>query len=218
MEKYRGSAPNIRKVWELAAIAILLLAGGTAANADTLAKRQNLTDLIRQADVIVHGDVVSVTDGFDNNIPYTEVKVRVKEMLRGSAAETITFRQFGLIKPRNMPNGLVNYSVTPVDWAIYKPREEVVLFLHKPARMTGLRTTVGLGQGKFTMQAGRIVSQQQNRGLFDDVTVEPSLLNKSERQMFATAGGAVNAQAFLTFVRRAVQDQWVETGKMRNAK
>ena len=199
-------------------LSCVFLMGTAAVQADTLARRQNLADLIRQAETIIHGDVVSVTDGFENNIPYTEVKIRVKETLRGTSGDVCTFRQFGLLKPRHMPNGLVNYTVTPVDWATYKPHEEVVLFLHKPASRTGLRTTVGLGQGKFTIQAGRITSQQGNVGLFQDVSVDTTVLNKADSEMLATKQGPVNSVAFLSLVRRAVTDQWVETRKMSHAK
>lgn len=201
-----------------ALLACAFLLGGAWARADSLSRRQNLTDLIQHADLIVHGTVVSVTDGFDNGVPFTEVKVGVKETLRGSADSVYTFRQFGLLAPRRMANGLVNYMVTPVEWATYRPREEVLLFLYKPARMTGLRTTVGLGQGKFTIEAGTIVSQVANRGLFEGVEVETTLLNKADRQMLEAQGGPVSAAAFLSFVRRAVKDQWVETRKMSHAK
>lgn len=209
---------NKRAPWTGVLLSCVFLFGTVAAQADTLARRQNLTDLIGYADVIIHGDVVSVTDGFENDIPYTEVTVKVKETLRGSVPETYTFRQFGLLKPRSMGNGLVNYNVTPVDWATYTPHEEVVLFLYKSASKTGLRTTVGLGQGKFTISGGRITSQQGNVGLFQAIDLDAGLLNKAEREMFATAKGPVNSAAFLTLVRRAVGEKWVETRKMSHAK
>jgi hypothetical protein len=197
-------------------IGILVLGSG-AAHAESLSKRQNLTELIEQSDAIVHGDVVSVTDGVENRVPYTEITVKVREMLRGTAASTITFRQFGLLEPRVMPNGLVNYAVTPRGWASYKPSEEVVLFLYKRARVTGLRTTVGLGQGKFTILGGNVLSQEGNVGLFDGVELDSSVTGKRESEMIATKG-AVNADAFLSLVRRAIADKWIETRMMRNAK
>jgi hypothetical protein len=203
------------------AIAVLLAsalhAGIVIAYADTQARTQNLVDLVRDAEVIIHGDVASVTDGFEAGVPYTEVTVRVKETLRGSTGEVYTFRQFGLIAPRRMGNGLVSYMVTPVDWPTYRTKEEVVLFLFRAARRTGLRTTVGLGQGKFSITGGRIVSQAGNRGLFDGVAIEAPLANKAERQMLASHEGAVSMTAFLSVVRRAVSERWVETRTMRHA-
>src|SRR5215213_5640662 len=106
-----------------------LLAGAAGARADTLARRQTLVNLIEDAEIIVHGDVVAVSDGIENKIPYTEVRVKVRETLRGTTGEVYTFRQFGLLKPRSVGNGLVNYMVTPAGWAAYRPNEEVILFL-----------------------------------------------------------------------------------------
>ena len=194
-----------------------LLLGASGASADTLARRQNLADLIEYAEIIVHGDVVGVADGIENGVPYTEVRVKVRETLRGTTGEVYTFRQFGLLAPKRVGNGLVNYTVSPAGWATYRPNEEVILFLYKSARRTGLRTTVGLGQGKFRVEAGRVTSQQGNLGLFEGVTVEKGLLGDADTRLLATARGPVDAGAFLSLVRRAVQGRWIETRRMHNA-
>lgn len=196
----------------------VLLLGAPGAQADALKQRQNIVNLIEYAEIILRGDVVAVTDGIENNVPYTEVKLKVKETIRGGAAGEYTFRQFGLLKPRAMGNGLVNYAVTPPGWATYKLNEEVVLFLYKRAKRTGLRTTVGLGQGKLGLHVGRATSQQDNAGLFQDVEVDRSLLNDGDRRLLATKRGPVNAESLLSFVRRAVKDRWIERGRMRHAK
>jgi hypothetical protein len=201
----------------LAFALVCLLLGATGARADTLARRQNLANLIEDAELIVHGDVLGVTDGIENNIPFTEVRVKVRETLRGTTGEVYTFRQFGLLRPRSVGNGLVNYTVSPAGWATYRPNEEVILFLYKSARRTGLRTTVGLGQGKFRVEAGRVTSQQGNLGLFEGVSVENGLLGDADKRLLATTRGAVNADAFLSLVRRAVQGRWIETRRMHNA-
>lgn len=177
-----------------------------------------IVDLIDESETIVQGTILSVTDGFENNIPYTEVKMRVSEAIRGEAGEEITFRQFGLLKPRLMPNGKVNMSVTPEGWATYKADEQVMLFLYKTASLTGLRAPVGLSQGKFNMQAANIINQTGNIGLFQDVEVDKTLLNDKDNRLLATKKGAVNAQAFASFVRRAVNNKWIEGGKLKNAK
>lgn len=198
-------------------VGCLVLASANA-QAETLTRRQNIADLIEYAEIIIHGDVVTVTDGIDNNIPYTEVTVKVKETIRGKATDTFTFRQFGLLKPRPMGNGLINYAVNPEGWASYRPNEEVILFLYTAAKKTGLRTTVGLAQGKFAVTAGRVVSQQENVGLFENVALEKTLLKDSEKRLFTTTKGPVSASAFLSFVRRAVADRWIETRRMSHAK
>jgi hypothetical protein len=198
----------------LALAGVLMSAVG--ARAETLEIRQNLANLIEEAEVIIHGDVVSVTDGIENNIPYTEVRIKVRESLRGSAGEVYTFRQFGLTKPRSLGNGLVSYNTTPVGWPTYEQNEEVVLFLYKPARKTGLRTTAGLRQGKLKVKDGQIVSQQNNEGLFDGFTVDASVLDKDDAKMLKTKRGPVDAGAFVKLVRRAVKENWVETRRMTN--
>jgi len=62
----------------------VVLLGATSARADSLQSQPNIVDLINDAEIIVRGNVVEVTDGFDdNNLPYTEVKVQDKETLKG---------------------------------------------------------------------------------------------------------------------------------------
>ena len=70
-----------------------------AANAMKL-KQQNLQQMTVESQSIISGRVVSVTDGFDNNRPYTEVTIEVSSDAKGKVKEdsTYTFRQFGLIK------------------------------------------------------------------------------------------------------------------------
>jgi hypothetical protein len=198
------------------ALACVLL-GSPGAQAGTLARRQTLANLIQDAEIIVHGQVVAVSDGIDGTIPYTEVRVKVRETLRGTTGEVYTFRQFGLLAPRRVGNGLVNYTVSPAEWATYRPSEEVILFLYKAARKTGLRTTVGLGQGKFRVEAGKATSQQGNLALFQGVGIENDLLGDADRRLLATTRGPVSADALLSLVRRAVRGRWIETRRMRNA-
>lgn len=206
-----------RKTTRLGAMLIPVLLTCTAAGqADTLARRQNVVDLIEHAEIIIRGDVVEVTDGIENNIPYTQIRVKVKESLRGGVSGTYTFRQFGLLGPRKMGNGLVNYMVTPAGWSTYRQNEDVVLFLYTSAKKTGLRTTVGLGQGKFSINGGRAVSQQGNVGLFGGMSIDGSL-DKTDSEMLKTTRGSVSAETFLSFVRRAVKDRWIETGRLRRA-
>lgn len=195
----------------------VLLTCAASANAETLARRQNVVDLITYADIIVRGEIVEVTDGIENTIPYTQIRVKVKESLRGGVTGTYTFRQFGLLAPRRMENGLVNYTVNPAGWATYRRGEDVMLFLYRAAKTTGLRTTVGLGQGKFTFQGGRAVSQERNAGLFDGVATDGLTLEKADADMLTASGAPVSAEAFMSFVRRAVSGRWIETGRLRRA-
>jgi hypothetical protein len=178
----------------------------------------NIVDLVGDSELILRGAIEEVTDGFENGVPYTEVKVKVNEALRGQVGEDYTFRQFGLLKPRKMENGRINLNVTPDGWPKYAPGEDVVLFLYKQASMTGLRTTVGLGQGKLKLNGGNITSQFDNEGLFENVEVTNNLLNDRDKRLLATKNGPVNAESFMSFMRRAVKGRWIEGGKMRRVK
>jgi hypothetical protein len=202
----------------LGAIALgVVLLGATNARAGSLVARHNIVDLISQSEIIIRGNVVEVTDGFDqNNLPYTQVTVRISETLRGDVTGDYTFRQFGLLKPREI-DGRRYLVTTPSGWSTYKTDEEVMLFLYKAASLSGLRTTVGLNQGKFAITAGGALSQADNDGLFENVTINKTKLNATDRRLLATRKGAVNAEALASFVRRAVNDKWIEKGEMRRA-
>ncbi len=185
---------------------------------NTVSSTPNIVDLIDQSDLILRGSVKSVTDGIENGVPYTEIKLTVTEGLRGQFGDEYSFRQFGLLKPRKMENGKVNLNMTPEGWSKYNAGEDVVLFLYKQASMTGLRTTVGLGQGKMEVRNGNVSNEFDNEGLFENVQVESKLVNERDERVLATKTGPVNAESFMSFVRRAVNEKWVEGRKMRNEK
>lgn len=192
-----------------ALLAVCLAAAGVMPGRAATVKKQNLADLISLGEVILHGTVTAVSDGFDaNNVPYTEVTVDVRETAKGEASDTYTFRQFGLTRPRDMGNGLVNLNVTPDGWPTYSQGEEVMLFLYKAAGWTGLRTTVGLFQGKFTVVDGMVSNVVDNDGLFKNVRVDPRQLSPKERDMLKMDHGRVPVDVFMSFVNKAVQQRW----------
>ena len=178
----------------------------------------NIVDLINDSETIVSGAVKEVTDGFENGLPYTQITISVNETLRGQVGEEYTFRQFGLTEPRRMEDGKVYLGTTPEGWSRYETGEDAMFFLYKPASMTGLQTTTGLGQGKVVFKGGNAISQAGNEGLFENVEVNANLLNEKDKRLLATRRGAVNAEGFKSFVRRAVKDRWIEGGKLRHAK
>jgi hypothetical protein len=183
-----------------------------------LSDSPNIVDLIADSETIISGAVKEVTDGFENGIPYTQVTIEVKEKFRGEIGEEYTFRQFGLTQPRKMENGKVYIGTTPEGWSKYETGEDAMFFLHKPASRTGLQTTTGLGQGKVVFKGGNAISQAGNEALFENVDVNASLLNDKDKRLLATKRGAVNAEGFTSFVRRAVNGKWIEGGKLRHAK
>jgi hypothetical protein len=180
-------------------------------------KQQNLTQLIADAQMIVAGKVVRVTDGVTpQGLPYTEITLSVQDSARGQlrGGASYKFRQFGLVAPRKMPNGKMLLAVTPEGFPRWQEGERVIAFLHKPASKTGLQTTSGLAQGKLTLLDGRVFNEFNNRGLFDGVKVNDALLSTNERAMLASQG-PVDAATFVGLVGRAVSENWITTGEMR---
>jgi hypothetical protein len=194
-----------------------MLFAATVASATTSRREINVVDLVANSELILRGTVTDVTDGIDNRgIPYTEVTLHVADAIRGQVSGDYTFRQFGLLKPRDMGNGMTNLMVTPAGWATYTKGEEAILFLNKKAAWTGLQTTVGLGQGKFKVAMAGAVNQSNNAGLFRNVAIDPSMLGTKEQRAMLTQQGPVNVNAFVSLVKQAVNGQWIETGRMKH--
>ncbi|UHQ20741.1 hypothetical protein LVB87_06250 [Lysobacter sp. KIS68-7] len=188
-----------------------------AAIASTVQPR-NVVHLLEDAQDIVVGSVTQVSDGIDpNGVPYTEVTLGVGETLRGDATHTLVFRQFGLLAPRVLPDGRTLYAVRPQGWPQFAAGERVLLFLTPPARQTGLRTTVGLLQGKLTMTGDRLQSSAGEGALFDAVDTRSAPLTTNERAIVDAPTASYDADAFLAFLRRAIAQRWVETGSVRHA-
>ena len=186
-------------------------------------KHTNLVDLMTHAESIVVGQIDQVEDGFDaNGVPYTEVTLKLAEQIRGSKSagdgETYTFRQFGLLKPRTMSDGRVNMNLSPEGWSKYGIGEEVTLFLYSPARLTGLRTTVGLQQGKIKIHNNKIKLEGKNAGLFENVSISSNVLNKTEQDLFAKGKSKkdLDAQEFIKLIRRAEKENWIAKGSMKH--
>jgi hypothetical protein len=178
-----------------------------------------VVDLLAHSQTIVAGQVQSVTDGFDaRGLPYTEVTIKVADTIRGQKAETYTFRQFGLDKPRKMPDGRVYLGGRPQGWPTWRKDEAAIVFMYPKAKRTGLQTTVGLGYGKVSLGNGVAMNAYENVGLFSSVKVNRGLLDSDEKKMFDTREGPVDAEAFRKFLHRAVEGNWVKNGSIANAK
>ncbi len=178
--------------------------------------RVNMVDLLAESEIIVHGDIINVRDRMGPGLPHTQVDVRVRESIRGEAGEVFSFRQFGMINPRRINSKYKMLNLTPAGWATYKEGEEVVLFLHAAASLTGLRAPIGLEQGKFELSAGNAVNTARNIGLFDNMELPVNQLTAGENTMLLNQEGPVNTVAFLTLLRRAVNENWVERGMLRH--
>lgn len=213
--------PALRLVRPLAVAAAVL---GTAlallpalAEQSAELRRQNLTQLITDAQMIVGGKVLRVADGVSpKGLPYTEVTLSVQYSIRGTlgGGATYRFRQFGLVAPRKMPDGRMLLAVSPAGFPRWQEGENVIAFLQKPASKTGLQTTCGLAQGKLNVLDGKVFNELDNRGLFDGVEINDALLSRNERAMLASRGPA-DAATFVSLVGRAVSENWIASGQMR---
>ena len=193
----------------------LVLAGLAMAGGDARAimiRETNLVQLIRESNTIVKGTVADVTDGFltETGLPYTEVTVSVDEAFIGGTTGTMTFRQFGLTKPRPSEDGTRMIPAAPEGIPKYQIGEEVLLFLGPEASMTGLRTTTALGYGKFDLSAGRGENEVGNTGVFTDVSIQDGFATPNDVRILQTTQGAVNPTDLVSLVRRAVNGAWVE--------
>jgi len=180
-------------------------------------KKQNLVELMTHTDSILVGTVSNKTDGFFQGLPYTEITLDVGQSLKGNHGSSYTFRQFGLIEPKSMGDGRVNLMVTPAGWPTYVKGEQVMLFLHKPASETGFQTTAGLTQGKFTIKGKQVANDTGNDSLFAGVKINRTL-TATQQDLVNQPGGAYAAEEFLSLVRTAVAENWIENGVMTDEK
>lgn len=200
-------------------VAVMAVAGFCASSHATSVQQMSVVDLLTHSQDIVAGRVDKVSDGFDaKGVPYTEVTLKVTDMIRGSKGETYTFRQYGLDKPRAMPDGRVYLGGRPSSWPTWRKDEVAIVFLYPKAKFTGLQTTVGLGYGKVSTASGVAMNAYDNRGLFSGVRVNRTLLDSAEKEMFDTQKGPVSEEAFRKFLHRAVAGNWVKNGSIANAK
>jgi hypothetical protein len=206
---------KIKKIFSKAAILVLavtlIAVSGSHVYSTTMVKR-NLADLTKMAEVIFVGKMIGASDGLLNGrIPYTEYTFEVLESLKGDlpARTTYRYRQLGLLKPRNMSNGktlaLTGKNIGGLP--LYKHGETALVFLGKSSPRTGLRTTVGLMQGKFTIENGRAANEIDNAGLFEGMNANSAKLNKVEKAMMSQKTGALDAKTLIETVKRAVKEQ-----------
>lgn len=189
-------------------LSVLLLAAASPAAATSVAHR-NLGELIALSQSIVVADVASVRDGFDGGLPFTEIDLEVDESIRGGATGRLSFRQFGLLEPRSLPDGRISYLVSPPGWPRFRPGERVLLFLYRPAPESGLRTTVGLFQGKFTVEGRFTRNPLDNAGLFDGLDL-PASAGPAAHRLVQRRRGPVPTKDLLDFVRQAVREEWFD--------
>ena len=65
---------------------------------------------------------------------------------------------------------------------------------------------MGLAQGKFTIENGKLANVVNNSRLFDRMAIEESSLTQNETEMMSKKSGPVNAATFIGLVSKAVSD------------
>ncbi len=120
----------------------------------------DLAELTQRADKIFRGTVVDVEQGAveagGGTIPVVSYRLKVEEMLKGDAdlvkgeVSVVEIRMVGSIKAQGPDeNGLVKFSPW-YDVPRLEMGSDYLLFTTPPSPI-GLSTTVGLGQGAFTV-------------------------------------------------------------------
>ncbi|MBS0321629.1 MAG: hypothetical protein JSR18_13880 [Proteobacteria bacterium] len=178
---------------------------------------QNLARMIEKSDVIVTGEVLELTDGIENGLPYTQVTLSVKGSIKRNLAldSQYTFRQYGLLKPRKLASGHYLLPSTFEGMPTWVRGERVTVFMNGPVGTHQMRTPVGLAQGKFTYSGSKTANSYGNRDLFTGMSVKAGILTPTEADMLRTSRGPVEAGVLLGLVRRAVDGDWIAKGWMQ---
>lgn len=189
------------------AMAMALILPLSAAYGTTV-ERMNINDLIGNGDLIIVATVMNMSDGFDSSgLPYTDVTVQVHETLQGNANGMYTFRQFGLMAPRDMGNGRTYLGVSPDGFPKFSVGQEVVLFLYAQTGL-GFQSTAGLLQGKFDVRNGEVSNGIDNLDLFKDAVADEAMLDDAEVKMLQQKKGPVQKDTLISFVNKAVENGW----------
>jgi hypothetical protein len=202
----------------VAALTVPLLSLGFVTGHATTVEKMNVAKLIEYSELILVGEVIGVTDGFDgNNLPYTEVSLQVSEALKGVVGGSYTFRQFGLLAPRDMGNGRTYVGVSPDGWPRFQVGENIIVFLYAKTSL-GFQSSTGLLQGKFNISDNRVANAINNVGLFENINVQSELLSNAEEKMIGTARGECPVETFRGFVRKAVDQDLFNAAQPRTPK
>lgn len=112
-------------------------------NSYTYNKVYALNDLRDNSEIICNGDVISISyqEDLHNKMIFTFIKIKVKNIIKGSKSDTVLIREFGGVGPKIG-------KVTAFDSPIYSVGEEVLVFLKKNT-LYDFYFTYGGNQGKF---------------------------------------------------------------------
>jgi hypothetical protein len=159
----------------------------------------NLDQLAGNAARVIVGTCLGMSESATaEGIPFTEYSFDVDEVLRGSAGQRLTVRQFG--RPNSAEVNGYTQVLKVQGMPSYKPGDRVLLFLTAESSI-GLSAPVGLFQGAFKVGTGangdlEAVNSADNVGLFLGMEELPQAAARHRR-------GAAN----LSLIRQLIQQR-----------
>lgn len=181
----------------------------------TTVKHYNLKDMISKSERIFVGKCMSVAEAElkfpKGSIWYTEYTFQVSETIKGQLGPTVTFRQYGLSKPKKINETIMLYN-RPIGMPAYEADQEYVLFLMGDSEL-GLTGPIGLYQGAFLVHTNEfnqkvVVNGAQNRGLFlrtTDSELRRFDFSESEEKLVSSKSGPFVLDNFVSVVKRFAQ-------------
>lgn len=112
--------------------------------------------------------------------------------------------------------GPVRYP-KPASLPSWEVGEDVLVFLHSPARLTGFRTTVGLNDGKWKHEGDYLVSTTDLSEILDGLSVEGGSLTTEQLEMLGGKKPRARFAPMMDLLRRAIDERWTEKGLLIHA-
>jgi len=176
------------------ALCLLLLLTGIRVEASQV-RPVNLEEMTDRAATVFAGRCVVLTTTVDPDIgrTVTEATFDVSRAVKGNPGQTITVRFLGAQSSGVSPSAIAGPPP-------FRPDEEVILFLYGESAL-GFRSTVGFGQGKFSVsakdpaspargQAAGMVPFNPTNGLQIPVTVTLGAVTTASGKVVAASSGA----------------------------
>jgi hypothetical protein len=179
-----------RAVLTILTALLLAIVPSVQAQGSVRVAQANLDYLVQNARTIVRGNVASVvleSHPQFSNLQTVVVTIQVAKTLKGTAAPTVTFRQY------------VWNANDAVGADGYQKAEEVLLFLNAESAY-GLTSPVGMEQGLFRVVRDSkgnkfAVNGRRNVGLFTDVQTNAvargAVFSAQAKTMLTSSGGRV---------------------------
>ena len=197
----RPRATGSRRWWFRVALTLAFLGGAAPARAQFLYKRVALPYLVERAATIVQGRVAEVRyEGHPDypNVPTVFVRLEVERMLRGTAREQFSFRQY--VPQIELMRGKPEYAVG----------QRLLLFMPAPSRYA-LSSPLAREQGRFRIWRDRqgrelVENGHGNAGLFRNVAETAAKrgarLTPTELRVASTPRGPVPLEDLISLINQ----------------